>query len=443
FAGEVDDVALYERILEPTEVAALSSVHPARALLSIPLERRTPEQQAQLATLWSEENDPDYRELSKSLSRSTGELEALQKQIPSVMVMEEMKKPREARVLLRGQYDHPGEVAPATTPKALPPFPKGQPNNRLGLAKWIVSDNNPLTARVTVNRLWERFFGTGIVATTEDFGTQSQFPSHPELLDWLATEFIRLKWDMKGLMKEIAMSATYQQSSKITPVLEAADPQNRYLGRGARFRLPGEVIRDQALFQASLLVEKIGGRSVRPYQPAGVWDELNVYGNLRNYKPDQGDGLYRRSLYTIWKRTAAPPNMTLFDVPSRETCRVRRARTDTPLQALALLNDETYVEAARVLAQRVLRRGGETPKSRIEYAFKVVLSRKPSAQETAILSQGLAKRVAKFRRDPKATNQLIYFGRAPLDKTLPPAELAAYTVMASTLMNLDESVTKE
>jgi hypothetical protein len=443
FTGEVDDVVLVNQTLTPTEVATLATVHPARPLLAVPPAQRTSEVKQRLAVLWSQEHDPKYRTLEKSLGVSQGELDALNKQIPSVMVMKEMPKPREARVLIRGQYDHPGDVVPPTIPAALPPLPKGLPNNRLGLAKWIASPQNPLTARVTVNRFWERFFGTGIVATSEDFGTRAEFPTHPELLDWLATEFTRLHWDVKAMMKEIVMSATYRQDSKITPQLAEVDPQNRYLARGSRFRLPGEVIRDQALYQAGLLVEKIGGRSVRPYQPPGVWDELNVYGNLRNYKPDTGEGAHRRSLYTIWKRTAAPPNMTLFDVPSRETCRIRRPRTDTPLQALALLNDETYVEAARVLAQRLLRRGGDSAKSRIEYAFKLVLSRPPTKQEEAILQSGLAKRIATFRRDKKAANQLIYVGPAPTDETLDAAELAAYTVLSSTLLNLDEAVTKE
>jgi len=222
--------------------------------------------------------------------------------------------------------------------------------NRLGLARWIVDPANPLTSRVWVNRAWEKFFGTGLSKTTENLGTQSEFPSHPELLDWLATEFVRLGWDMKAIQRLIVTSATYRQSSKATPALIERDPENRLLARGARFRLSGEVVRDQALAISGLLVEKVGGPAVRPYMPEGVWDETTKYGNLRNYKADQGDGLYRRTLYTIWKRTAAPPTLLLFDAPNRETCTIKRSRTNTPLQALALLNEVTYVEAARKLA---------------------------------------------------------------------------------------------
>src|SRR5579884_2551013 len=443
FMGKVDDVAIYRRVLTPLEVTHLADADPARTLLAIAPEKRTPEQRQEVTRLWSLRYDADYKRLTAARDAVTQERDRFNAQIPTVMVMAEMPKPRDCFELLRGQYDKHGATATAGVPAAFPPLPRGAPANRLGLALWIVDPSNPLTARVAVNRFWEKFFGTGIVATTEDFGTRAEFPSHPELLDWLATEFVRLHWDMKALQKEIVMSATYRQSSRVTPELLRRDPNNRLLARGPRFRLPAEVIRDQALAISGLLVEKIGGPSVRPYQPDGIWDETNVYGNLRNYKHDMGEGLYRRSLYTIWKRTAAPPNMTLFDVPARETCRVRRARTNTPLQALVLLNDTTYVEAARVLAQRMLKEGGATPEARIAYAFRRALCRRPTPQETQVLAAGLKKRLAHYRADRDAALKLVSVGDSPRDPKLDVSELAAYTITASVILNMDETITKE
>lgn len=364
--------------------------------------------------------------------------------IPATMVMAELETPRKCYVLNRGQYDQRGDEVQPGLPAALGKLPPGAPNNRLGFALWVASEKNPLTARVFVNRLWEKFFGVGIVATSEDFGTRAEFPSHPELLDWLATEFIRLKWDMKAIQKTIVMSRTYCQSSKVTPILLKRDPENRLLARAPRLRLPGEVIRDQALFASGLLVEKLGGRSVRPYQPDGFWDELNVYGNLRNYKHDKTpEGLYRRSLYTIWKRSAGPPTMGLFDVPGRDTCRVKRSRTNTPLQALALLNEVTFVEAARLLGQRMLLEGGSTPDSRISFAYRTLLSRRPSAQELALHKAGLEKRLARYKARPDDAKKLLEPGETKPSPKCDPNELAAYTVTASILLNLDEAITRE
>ena len=272
---------------------------------------------------------------------------------------------------------------------------------------------------------------------------QSDPPSHPELLDWLATEFVRLGWDMKAMQKLMVMSASYRQSSKITPASLERDPENRLLARGPRFRLPAELIRDQALVASGLLVERIGGPSVRPYMPEGVWDETSKYGDLRGYRPDQGDGLYRRTLYTIWKRTAAPPTMLLFDSPSREICTVKRSRTNTPLQALALLNEVTYIEAARSLAERMLTEGGATPAARIAWGFRRVTSRPADAAEVKLLAAGLEKRLAKYRADAEAAKKLVAQGQSKADAKLDPAELAAYTLTANVLLNLDEVVTKE
>ena len=443
FDGSVEDLALYNKVLTQGEIVGLSGSHPAQSILAIAPDKRTPAQRELLALLWTRENDTEFKRLDDQRVATLQESKKLEDSIPTVMVMEEMKKPRPAYILIRGQYDKRGKEVTPTVPSALPPLPKGYPNNRLGFAKWIVSPDNPLTARVTVNRFWERFFGTGIVATIEDFGTRAEYPSHPELLDWLATEFMGSKWNVKALLKKMVMSATYRQSPKVTTEVARIDPANRLLARGPRFRLPAEVLRDQALMAAGLLVNKMGGPSVRPYQPDGIWDETNVYGNLRNYKPDMGDGRYRRSLYTIWKRTAAPPDMTLFDVSSRETCRVRRPRTNTPLQALTLMNDVTYVEAARGLAQRTLKEGGKNADSRIRFMMMSLLARTPTASEAKILSTGLQKRLDKYKLDPKSAEKLLKVGDLPSDKSLPVPELAAYTLLASTMMNLDEVVTKE
>ncbi len=442
FSGKVDDLVVVRRTLTAAEVARLANVHPATRLLAIPAEKRSPEQDALVARFWLQESDPAFKKQEQMLAVTSAARMKLDGEITTVMIMEEMPKPRDAFVLLRGQYDKHGEQVSAGVPAFLPPMPEGQPNNRLGFARWVVSPANPLTARVTVNRLWERFFGVGIVATSDDMGTRTEYPSHPELLDYLAVDFVQGKWDLKRAIRQIVTSATYRQRSDISTDKRERDPENRLLARGPRYRLTGEVIRDQALFVSGLLVNKIGGPSVRPYQPKGIWDETNFYGNLRNYENDKGDGLYRRSLYTIWKRTAAPPNMLLFDVPSRETCRVRRARTDTPLQALVLLNDPTYIEAARVLAQKVML-AYKTPRERLTEAFVRVLARKPSAAELGLLERSVAKRVAQYKKDPKSALALVSVGAAPLDARCSVPELAAYTLAASTLLNLDETINKD
>ncbi len=443
FTGSVEDLALYRRVLSADEIISVSGAHPAKPLLAIPVEKRTPEQREQLARLWSRSNDPEFSKLDDQRRKLETERMTIENQIPTAMVMEEMKKPRPAYILIRGQYDKLGAKVPATVPAALPPIPKGYPNNRLGFAKWIVSPDNPLTARVTVNRFWERFFGTGLVETVEDFGTRAEYPTHPELLDWMATEFVRNGWDVKAILRKMVTSATYRQSSTVTATLLKVDPANRLLARGPRFRLPAEVIRDQALQAAGLLVNKIGGPSVRPYQPDGIWDETNVYGNLRNYKPDMGEGRYRRSMYTIWKRTAAPPDMTLFDVSARETCRVRRPRTNTPLQALVLMNDVTYFEAARGLAQRTFREVPSSADDRLRFMMLQVAGRRPTTAELKILRASLDKRIKRYSADEKSAESLLKVGDLPVSPNVPKAELAAYTLAASTIMNLDEVVTKQ
>ncbi|HEY1186049.1 MAG TPA: PSD1 and planctomycete cytochrome C domain-containing protein [Gemmata sp.] len=401
--------------------------------------KRTPAQSAELVKFYRATVDGPVKKADEAVTAAKKKADAFEAALPNVMVMKE-GAPRDAFVLLRGQYDKKGAKVSPGVPAALPPLPPGAAADRLGFAKWVASAENPLTARVWVNRAWEKFFGAGLVRTTENLGTQSEFPSHPELLDWLATEFVRLKWDMKATQKLIVMSATYRQSARVPRDLLARDPENRLLARGPRFRLAGELVRDQALAASGLLIPTIGGPSVRPYMPEGVWDETSVYGDLRNYKADTGPNRYRRTMYTVWKRTAAPPSMLLFDAPNREVCTVRRSRTNTPLQALALLNEVTYVEAARALGARMRVEGGKGAAERLTYGFRLVTGRKPTAAELAVLTEGYSADLARFQKDAEAAKKLL--GGAPA-KGADLAEHAALTLAANVLLNLDETVTRE
>ncbi|MFN7938905.1 MAG: PSD1 and planctomycete cytochrome C domain-containing protein, partial [Bryobacteraceae bacterium] len=382
----------------------------------------------------------ERRRANDVITRLNTQRVAIENKIPSTMVMKEMGVARETFVLMRGSYEKRGEKVTAATPSFLPALAADAPKNRLGLARWLVSPENPLTARVMVNRLWQMYFGNGLVRTAEDFGSQGIPPTHPELLDWLATEFVRTGWDMKALQKQMVMSAAYRQVAKASPELLEKDPENRLLARGARFRLPAEMIRDQALAVAGLLRVKMGGPPVKPYQPDGLWEQLSVIDDKKLYNRSAGEDLWRRSVYTYWKRTVPPPSMTTFDAPTREFCVVKRTRSSTPLQALALLNDETYVEASRVLAERMMKEGGATPGSRIAYGFRLAAAREPRAEEVAVLTAGLERRMAAYRKDGDAVKQLLAAGEAPRDASLPQADLAAYTTVASVLLNLDEVV---
>ena len=394
------------------------------------------------------------REYEAKLQAAKNELAEYQENVPTTMVMKEAK-PRDAFVLVRGEYDKPAAKVARGVPAVLPPLPADAPADRLALAKWIVARNNPLTARVWVNREWERFFGMGLVKTTENLGSQAEYPVNAALLDWLAVEFMEpttlptvngvaaKAWDMKALQKLILTSAAYRQSSQVTPHKLEQDPDNRLVSRGPRFRLPGEIVRDTALAVSGKLIDKIGGPSVRPYMPAGVWDETSKYGNLRNYQHDKNEGLYRRSIYTIWKRTAAPPTMLLFDAPNREVCTVKRSRTNTPLQALSLLNEVTFVEAARNLASRMLRDGGSTAEQRLAYGFRLALARTPNDSEMQVLLSGLDADMQRFADSPEDAVRLLEFGESKLRADLSPAELAAFTLAANVIFNLDEFVTRE
>jgi hypothetical protein len=365
-------------------------------------------------------------------------LDDLNKSVLQTMVMEERPQPRDTFVLIRGAYDKPGAKVSPGVPSALTPLPSGAANNRLGFAKWLVDPTNPLTPRVTVNRYWQIFFGTGLVKTLEDFGVQGEWPSHSELLDWLATEFVRTGWDVKAMHKLIVTSAAYRQSSRLTPILRERDPDNRLLARGPRHRLPAMVLRDQALALSGLLVEKVGGPPVKPYQPPGIWEEM-TFGQIK-YQQDKGASLYRRSLYTFWRRTVGPTMM--FDTSARQVCTVRQARTNTPLHSLILLNDVTFVEAARAMAERVIT-GEKTPEERIGLAFRLATARQPGDAERVILAQALQRLLKQYQTDKEAALKLVNVGESPRKPGLDVVELAAYTGLMSVMMNLDEVLNKE
>ncbi|MBM4070299.1 MAG: DUF1553 domain-containing protein [Planctomycetes bacterium] len=445
FQGKLDDLQIFRLALSPADAMRLAAGKPVAGiaeLLTLPLQKRSAEQRRQINLYYLENVDVSYRKLQGELSAVAGREAEVKKAMPLTMVMAELPTPRQAHILKRGQYDQPGEAVSLGVPAALSKLPADAPRNRLGLARWLVDPAHPLTARVAVNRWWEMLFGIGIVETVEDFGAQGAWPSHPELLDWLATELIRNRWDVKATMKLIVASATYRQSSHATRALHDRDPKNRLLARGPRVRLGAETIRDNALAISGLLREKVGGPSVKPYQPEGLWEDVSVE-RRAIYKKDKGEGLYRRSMYTYWKRTCPPPGMTTFDAPDRETCTIRRARTNTPLQALLLLNDTTYLEAARKFAERIHKEGGTTLESRLRHAYRLALSRLPRPEEAELLLSLHGEALEKFRRDPKAATKLLSHGDAPRDASLNVAELAAWTTVASTILNLDEAITKE
>ena len=443
FRGLIDDARIYDQVITEQQLKPIVESRSVRELLEIGPDYQGRIPQGKLRYYFTHVAASD--EIVSAIAdfeKKKSEFDEFHRALPTVMVMQEMETPRETHVLLRGQYDRPGEQVEFGTPAALPPLPDDAPSNRLGLAKWLVSRDNPLTARVIVNRFWRDIFGTGIVKTTEDFGVQGERPSHPELLDWLAVEFMESGWDVKRLIKTIVMSNTYRQSSqrqKDEGRRMNSDPENRLLARGPRGRLSAEMIRDQALMASGLLTEQFGGPSVRPYQPDGLLKEI---ASDTTYEQDHGPDLYRRSLYTWWKRTVPPPMMANFDASGREFCEVRRSRTNTPLQALNLLNDVTFVEAARVLAQNVLATHDDD-QPRLDRVFERLLSRLPSDREREILLTGLSHHRNRFTNDEAAAKVLIQTGEWPVDENLPPAELAAWTTICSTIMNLDEAVTKE
>jgi hypothetical protein len=377
-----------------------------------------------------------------SLKRAEAEL---LRAIPSAMVMEEMPTPRETRVFVRGDYTSPGEVVTAGVPESVLPWPTGAPKNRLGLARWLTDRQHPLTSRVTVNRFWQTIFGNGIVRTSEDFGAQGELPSHPELLDWLAVEYVERGWDTKAMLRLVVTSATYRQSSRTTKALQLRDPQNRLLARAPRYRLDAETLRDNALAVSGLLDRTVGGPSVRPYQPAGLWEQVAVGGNYTSqvYSPSKGRGLYRRGLYTYWKRSMPHPALSVFDAPTRELCTSQRPRTNTPLQALVLMNDPTFVEASRVLAQRVLREVPPDLDARLTHAVRLCTGRAPTGQELEILKRVYSRSYERYKQDGAAARALIAVGESKAPRSLDVRELAAWTSVTNLLLNLDETISRE
>jgi hypothetical protein len=441
FHGSIEGVRIYNDAITAAEVAVLAETAPVNALVALAPVQRTRPQADKIEWCFLDKFAP------APITAAWNKLYEVRKQrehflagLPTVMVMQEKPVRNDTFLLIRGQYDRPGDKVTRAVPKALPALPVDAPLDRLGLARWLVSPRHPLTARVTVNRIWQMVFGTGIVKTVEDFGSQGEWPVHPELLDWLAVEFQEKGWDVKALLETIVTSSTYRQSSKVNPRLLQKDPENRLLARGTRTRLAPEMVRDQALSMSGLLVEKLGGPSVKPYQPAGLWKEL---AGGADYQRDTGEKLYRRSMYTFWKRAVPPPGMMTFDSAGREACVVRENRTNTPLQALTLMNDETYLEIARKMAERMIREGGSTPESRIAYGFRLATARAPGEGESRVLTASLNRNLDRFKTDPSAAEKLLEQGESKRDESIPAPELAAYGVVASLILNLDETVTKE
>jgi mono/diheme cytochrome c family protein len=438
--------------------ASLAVPEDVRAALAVPSAKRNGEQRRLIRNFYRENVSTVAAQVRQQLQDVIRERTALEASLPTTMVMQEMPQPRETFLLIRGQYDRRGERVEPDVPGILPPLPPDAPRNRLGLALWLISPQQPLTARVTVNRFWQMFFGTGLVKTSEDFGSQGERPSHPELLDWLAVEFrepspapygsgSRTPWDVKAIIRLIVTSATYRQTSAVGPDCYARDPENRLLSRGPRFRLQAEFVRDQALALSGLLDRRIGGRSVSPYQPPGLWEELASREDSKNwtaqtYVQSHGRDLYRRSMYIFWKRTSPPPAMTTFDAPDRETCALRRSRTNTPLQALVVMNDPTFVEASRKLAERVLLEGGPSTSQRIAYLWKLATAREPTVEEQQILSDLLQQMMVRYERDPEAAAALLQVGESPCHPSLAKSELAAWTIVANAVLNLDQVLTR-
>ncbi|MSU37063.1 MAG: DUF1553 domain-containing protein [Pedosphaera sp.] len=424
---------------KPIEEAAAAKDLPKEVLDLLKIEPRDRDvgRLEKLAAHWKD-SDPAYVRVIEENRKTRNDRDGVTRSVLRVMVMEDMPKPRLTYILNRGNYLKPGAEAGMAVPASLSTGNTDSRSNRLDLAQWLIAPENPLTARVTVNRFWQTFFGMGLVKTTEDFGVQGEKPVNPELLDWLATEFIATGWDVKRLVRLMVTSAAYRQSSKVTPALFERDPENRLLARGPRFRMTSWMIRDAALAEAGLLTEQMGGAPMKPYQPTGVWEEA-TFGNKR-YEQDHGAALYRRSLYVFWRRIIGPT--MFFDVASRQTCTVKTPRTNVPLHALLTLNDTAYVEAARGLAQRVLRSSARDTE-RLSLACRGVLGRPPTADEQRILTHGLERHRRNFASDPAAAARLLEIGETPRDAGLDPGEHAAWTVLCSTLLNLDEALTKE
>ena len=440
FTGRVDDLQIYERSLSATEVASLNGG--ARlALVSIPADKRTAAQKEQVEKLFRETEAPEFAEAQKKATELRQGKDTYETSLPNTMVMAEMAKRRDTFIKVRGNYDKDGEPVSAAVPAFLPPVrarADGQSLNRLDFARWLASPEHPLTARVAINRWWALLFGTGLVKTLNDFGAQGERPSHPELLDWLAADFMS-DWDTKRALKQIVLSTTYRQAAQASPELLARDGDNRLLARGPRQRLDAELIRDNALAIGGLLQPTLGGKSIKPAQPEGTW-EINEMSGYK-YETSKGADLYRRGLYVYWRRSTVYPSFVTLDAPTREFCVAQRAKTSTPLQSLVLMNDPVFVEAARAFAQHVLQEGGADAASRLNFAWRLALARPPSPRELAILDRTLRQQLATYRNDQEAAKKLVGVGDLAKPKDLDDRELAAWTAVSNVLLNLNETIT--
>lgn len=441
--GAIQDVRVYRKLLTAAEVKTIADLAPLRTLLATSAEERTPQQQAALFDHYLVAQDADYQRLARVVTDLEAEREAIRTRSAITHVqMERQDTPATAHILMRGAYDKPTDEVTANTPAALHPLPAGAPHNRLGLARWLIDPTNPLTARVTVNRFWQQVFGEGIVVTPEDLGVMGALPSHPDLLDWLAVEFRENGWNVQHLFKLILMSASYRQAATATSEKLEEDRHNTLLSRGPRFRMDAEMVRDHALAVSGLLSAKMYGPGVKPYQPEGIWDIVGLPGgNTRNYVQDKGENLYRRTLYTFWKRMAPPPNLEAFNATSREVCTVRRERTNTPLQALVTLNDPQFVEAARRLAEQALAAGGSDDKT-LDSIMQGVVSRAAADGERKIFLTDKAEYLDYYQSTPDDAQALIGVGETKADEQLDAATLAAWTIVCNQIMNLDEALNK-
>lgn len=443
--GEIDDLRIYNRVLEGADVLAVSKGDPVKSILTTPADQRSKSDQSVLLARYLGTDDKVFKELAEAHQKTLKEHANLDKKPMTSMVMQDnpANKMRMTYILDRGAYDSPKKDEPLQpgVPAALPPMPADAPANRLGLAQWLVDPSHPLTARVAVNRYWMMLFGEGLVRTVGDFGAQGTSPTHPELLDWLALDFVESGWDVKRMIKQMVSSNAYKRSSRLDSLHRERDSQNELLARAPRFRLQGEFIRDQALAISGLLNPEIGGASVKPYQPANIWNEVSLNGGLR-YSQDKGEKLYRRSMYTYWKRSSPMPNMLIFDAPSREKCVIQRQRTNTPLQALVTLNDPQFVEAGRAFAQRVLQSPEAKTEKRIDLAYRLAIARPAVQREIEILTRLLEENRAKFQEDPESAKKFLSAGESPRDESIDVIEHAAWTVVAQTILNLDEALTR-
>ena len=439
----IQDLRIYAQALPAEQVTALAQSTRAGWIASRPAAKRSEAETNELFDWWLNTNDTAFRTLatkSATLEREQAEIRA---RGTLTHVMQEKNEMPQAYILYRGEYDKRRDAVKPATPAVLPAWPEELPRNRLGLAQWLLRADHPLTARVTVNRFWQEVFGTGIVRTSGDFGATGELPSHQDLLDWLAVEFRETGWDVQRFFRLLVTSSTYRQSAAATTEKLEKDPSNRFLSRGPRFRMDAEMVRDYALAASGLLSSRIGGSSVKPYQPEGVWEAVAMPGsNTRNYKQDSGEDLYRRSMYTFWKRSAPPASMDIFNAPSRETCTVRRERTNTPLQALVTMNDPQFVEAARKLAELTLKTGGSTPDDRLAFLSARLLARPLRAEEQKVVAASLAELTGYYEAHPADAQALIAVGESKPDASLAPPSLAAWTMLANEVMNLDEVLNK-